>query len=220
VASCALSSAPAAKAAFFQNGTGLSDPTSTITFDEIILPYLTQVTTQYDSLGVSFSPFGVYFTESVNGLNAVSNFMPNGYGGSRFSMDVIFSDPVTEAALQAIGPLDATATFTAYLAGSLVESASAALVGGPARYYGFDGISFDRISINPYAPSGDPFGAGWRSPLILDNIQRRVEVTPAPTSQVPGPLPWLGVGAALGYSRRLRKRIKDNKWPEVMTAIG
>ncbi len=220
VASSALSSTPAAKAAFFQNGTGLSGPTSTIKFDEFIIPRLTQVTTQYNSLGVSFSPFGYYFTESADGLNAVSNFVPNGYGGSAFAMDVIFSDPVTEAALQAIGPPDATATFTAYLGGSPVESASAALdVGGPAHYYGFDGITFDRISISPYAPSGDPFGAGWRSPLILDNIQR-AEATPPPTSQVLGPLPWLGVGAAFGYSRRLRKRIKANKWPEVMTAIG
>ena len=36
----------------------------------------------------------------------------------------------------------------------------------------------------------------------------------------PGPLPWLGVGAAFGYSRRLRKRIKGSKTPEVLIAIG
>jgi len=216
VASGALSSAPAARAAFFQNGTGLSGPVSTVTFDEIILPYLTQVTTQYDGLGVALSPFGFYFTESNNGLNAVSNFVPSGYGGHRFAMDVIFTDPVTEAALQAIGPSDATATFTAYLGGNLVESVSAALNGGgQARYYGFDGITFDRISISPYAPSGDPFGAGWRSPMILDNIQRAEGTPIPPTSDVPGPLPWLGAGIAFGYSRRLRRRIKINKLPEM-----
>ena len=37
---------------------------------------------------------------------------------------------------------------------------------------------------------------------------------------VPGPLPLLGVGAAFGYSRRLRKRIKTSKTPEVISAIG
>jgi len=31
--------------------------------------------------------------------------------------------------------------------------------------------------------------------------------TPPPTSSVPGPLPLLGLGAAFGYSRRLRQRI-------------
>jgi hypothetical protein len=223
VASGALSSAPAAKAAFFQNGTGLSGPISTVTFDEIILPYLTQVTTQFDGLGVSFSPFGYYFPASngniqgnPTGLNSISNFIPYGYGGNRFAMDVIFTDPVTEAALQAIGPSDATATFTAYLGGNLVESVSAALgVGGQARYYGFDGITFDRISISPYAPSGDPFGAGWRSPLILDNIQRAEGTPIPPTSEAPGPLPWLGAGVAFGYSRKLRRRITSNKLPEM-----
>ena len=37
---------------------------------------------------------------------------------------------------------------------------------------------------------------------------------------VPGPLPLLGVGAAFGYGRKLRKRIKSSKSPEVMSAIG
>jgi hypothetical protein len=37
---------------------------------------------------------------------------------------------------------------------------------------------------------------------------------------VPGPLPLLGVGAAFGFSRKLRKRIKTSKTPEVMSAIG
>lgn len=40
------------------------------------------------------------------------------------------------------------------------------------------------------------------------------------STQVPGPLPLLGVGAAFGYSRRLRKRIKTSKAPEVISAIG
>lgn len=38
--------------------------------------------------------------------------------------------------------------------------------------------------------------------------------------EVPGPLPLLGVGAAFGYSRKLRKRIKTSKTPEVLSVIG
>ena len=37
---------------------------------------------------------------------------------------------------------------------------------------------------------------------------------------VPGPLPLLGIGAAFGFSRNLRKRIKGSKSPEVMSALG
>lgn len=37
---------------------------------------------------------------------------------------------------------------------------------------------------------------------------------------VPGPLPLFGVGAAFGFSRRLRKRIKTRTSPEVMSASG
>ena len=33
---------------------------------------------------------------------------------------------------------------------------------------------------------------------------------PAPVQKVPGPLPLLGVGAALGWSRKLRRRIGRN----------
>jgi hypothetical protein len=38
--------------------------------------------------------------------------------------------------------------------------------------------------------------------------------------QTPAPLPLLGVGAAFGFSRNLRKRIKGSKSPEVMSALG
>ena len=42
----------------------------------------------------------------------------------------------------------------------------------------------------------------------------------ARVNPVPGPLPLLGVGAAFGFGRRLRKRIKGSKTPEVISAIG
>jgi hypothetical protein len=42
----------------------------------------------------------------------------------------------------------------------------------------------------------------------------------AVVNPAPGPLPLLGVGAAFGFSRNLRKRIKGSKSPEVMSALG
>jgi hypothetical protein len=41
------------------------------------------------------------------------------------------------------------------------------------------------------------------------------ECVNAQVSAVPGPLPLLGLGAVLGYSRMLRKRIKTSKSPEL-----
>jgi hypothetical protein len=42
----------------------------------------------------------------------------------------------------------------------------------------------------------------------------------ARVNPVPGPVPLLGVGAAFGFSRKLRKRIKGSKSPEGISAIG
>ena len=71
-----LSAVQTAQAAFFQNTFGLSDPHSTITFDEHVFPSGSGLTTQYADLGVNFSPFAYY--APYGGPN-VSNFMPNGF---------------------------------------------------------------------------------------------------------------------------------------------
>jgi len=49
----------------------------------------------------------------------------------------------------------------------------------------------------------------------LENSFKQIQHT-----TVPGPLPLLGAGAAFGFSRNLRKRIKTSKSPEVMSALG
>ena len=64
------------------------------------------------------------------------------------------------------------------------------------------------------------FGSNVSGTGSLSSVQAQLQVwsifkctsgscapTPPPTSDVPGPLPLLGVGAAFGYSRRLRQRI-------------
>jgi hypothetical protein len=54
------------------------------------------------------------------------------------------------------------------------------------------------------------------SPAKIDAIQNNY----TQVDRVPGPLPLLGAGAAFGFSRKLRKRIKTSKSPEVMSALG
>jgi len=49
--------------------------------------------------------------------------------------------------------------------------------------------------------------------VTIDNINNNF-------AQVPGPLPILGIGAAFGFSRKLRKRIKGSGTAEMMTTIS
>ena len=54
-------------------------------------------------------------------------------------------------------------------------------------------------------------------PLCTQNTLINSVCAPVPA---PSPLPLLGVGAAFGFSRKLRKRIKISNTPEVISAIG
>ncbi len=54
------------------------------------------------------------------------------------------------------------------------------------------------------------FKNGLTGNSLLQSVifgSQSVDFQPAP-SEVPGPLPLLGAGAAFGFSRRLRKRVK------------
>jgi hypothetical protein len=46
--------------------------------------------------------------------------------------------------------------------------------------------------------------------LLLDNV-KIMETTPPPDPSVPGPLPVLGAGMALGWTRRLRRRVVKSR---------
>ncbi len=86
------------------------------------------------------------------------------------------------------------------------------------------GILWDGFSYVVGTGTSDTFryaSVTWGGPGALqsdgDNeingiLGTKADLTPyAPGTAVPGPLPLLGVGAAFGYSRRLRKRINTSK---------
>jgi hypothetical protein len=52
------------------------------------------------------------------------------------------------------------------------------------------------------------FSATPSGNLVANSLGTIYSITPGPASEVPGPLPILGAGAAFGFSRRLRHRIK------------
>jgi hypothetical protein len=77
--------------------------------------------------------------------------------------------------------------------------------GYPNRYLPYQ-VFFKSLLVND--PVGEDYGG---CPGDCGNVK---------VNPVPGPLPLLGVGAAFGFSRNLRKRIKTRKTPGVMSALG
>ena len=81
--------------------------------------------------------------------------------------------------------------------------------GVPGSQVGYQGFP---VSPRPTPQNPDP--------ITFDPGNYKDITSPRFTTVVPGPLPLLGVGAAFGYSRKLRKRIKTSKNLEVISAIG
>jgi hypothetical protein len=97
------------------------------------------------------------------------------------------------------------------------------------NYVSFGGFGFDVYDVGtttfdePYqifTVSKQPTGGNFQSLLPGDYAGCPGSCVGAKINQVPGPLPLLGVGAAFGFSRNLRKRIKGSTSPEVMSALG
>jgi hypothetical protein len=97
------------------------------------------------------------------------------------------------------------------------------------NYVSFGGFGFDVYDVGtttfdePYqifTVSKQPTGGNFQSLLPGDYAGCPGSCVGAKINQVPGPLPLLGVGAAFGFSRNLRKRIKTRKSPGVMSALG
>jgi hypothetical protein len=196
-----IAGAPSAQATIIQNTVGLSDPHSTITFDEHVLPGYTPVTTQYSDQGVTFNGalYSVYGPIASGGVPNIdgqylSNFDPSGWGGSRFPIVMSFATPQTEAAFAYTGGAGTT-TISAYLGSSLVETYS---IASRNDYLGFQNITFDAISV--YTEWG---GWGWVDAVFVDNIQ----LPTASPSSVPEPsiMLLLGIGLAGLVGARRRK---------------
>ena len=181
-----LSLATPVSAITIDNNTGLVAPTNQLGFDG--LGAGTQVTNQFASQGVVFTPTlaGPLVTLYSDGFTNMNQYALN-QGGV---FQIQFQGTVNEAAF-AFLTNGGDSIFTALLQGNLVESftASTNLVG---RFFGFTGITFDAIEVNPDG-NGQPFR--------LDNLQYGI-VTP---SSVPEPstlvLLCLGI-AGIGFSRR------------------
>ena len=149
---------------------GLTEPVSTVHFDEIVIADTALVSTQFAAFGVTFLPNMYYRTGDNPDWANVSG--PNLRSGdpevNPFS--VHFENALTSAALIAIAQPPTPATITAKLNGVVVESFETTVsIDNPNNYFGFTDIVFDEIEIAYTASTrmridnvqlGEPSGGG------------------------------------------------------------
>lgn len=183
-----------AQANFFNNGTGLTSPGQNVDFESVVLATNQVVTTEFQSLGVTFTgafanPNPLVPYPNVSG-NRISNFQSNIGHSALFVAD--FGSKLREAAFSFVSSAG-TATFEALLNGNLVESGiGMTSTNNSINFFGFTGITFNqiRLSVNSFDNA-----------FVIDNLQT--------VSSVPEPESWalLLVGMGLvGIASRRDKR--------------
>lgn len=153
----------AAHAQFFQNSTGIESPATTIRFSEVVLPQGTAVTDQYAAFGVTFT--GLFynttpFTMANQEPPQLNNFPAEGSPAGPFS--IFFATEQNSAAF-ALNTNAGRSRFRALNNGTVVFSSSAFVdLYRTDNYYGFTGITFDQIIVEP---------GGVNGAAVFDNLQ-------------------------------------------------
>jgi hypothetical protein len=165
---------------------------------------------------------GVNLTLPSSGLSGVYNIgLVIGTLGDIFGVPPVLD--VSTAADAGYLMDQAARSINAYLASNPGATISFAAQGQYGYYipYGYDG-SLNQTNVSESFSVVVDLPPSDTNPISpqFTTIPADVNVVWAKLLPVPGPLPLLGVGAAFGYSRKLRKRIKTNKTPEVLSAIG
>ena len=80
---------------------------------------------------------------------------------------------------------------------------------GPRFSYAASGVA--EWTPSTYNPAGGTAHLLWSSPPSFYTYTKATLVPAAGSASVPGPLPILGLAAAFGFSRKLRKRIQLHK---------
>ena len=170
------------------DASGLTSPSTILSFDEVVLATDSTVTNEYGAFGVTFS--GLFYDSSC----CIEGWTPDGaspYLGnvttniSAFTdWSILFSLDQTEVAFT-MASNRATHVLSAYLNNSLVETFN--VDGSTWGYYGFTGIVFDEIRMDANAA------------MLIDNLQFSTSTSvPEPAS-----IALLSLGlAGIGFSRK------------------
>ncbi|MEO0380243.1 MAG: hypothetical protein AAF252_08215 [Pseudomonadota bacterium] len=183
---------------------GLSNPDTLVTFDEVPLAQNTPVSNQYEGFGLTVSP-GLQVHRLHFPLLNLSGRNLSNYSPIVRTFSLFFAEEVQDATFSMITHTG-TSTFTAKLQGAVVETFAA-----PTRlltsvnFFGFTDIRFDEIEVT---------AGGFNGAMILDNVAFNVaepivtnvpSATPLPVP-VPGSLPVM-VGGMIAFGLlRARRR--------------
>ena len=160
----------------------------------------------------------------------------NGYGNQGLSAGIA-EIPIAFSASQSASPIEGSGLFTTSLFFSAGTGSN--LVDGATIYWGLDGITADDLSSGTMTGFGvvtngrldiihslfddgvdeiENFIVTAYSDPILRTSDYQIGTYSAPvrsatssTASVPGPIPLLALSSAFYWTRRLRKRIKNNK---------
>jgi len=185
----------AARATPILGGAGLTNPASTLTFDELGDLTFQPITNQFAAYGAVFGPPA----QSIGGIGwtwfpppfPVQGFS-NGYiGGNAFTGIFMQFNQVLSAAAFAVSSATDPFLFQALLNGLVVDQFQMT-VGAPG-YIGFQNVRFNAIRITSFDPL---FG---ENELAIDNLQ--MIATPEPAA-----LLLLGTGLVLVAAIRRRHR--------------
>lgn len=184
-----------AQAASLKNGTGISNPGTTITFSEFPLAKNTPLTNQYSSLGVNFT--GLFYNpDKADSPNINSPHAGNYNSGIPINPFVIsFAQFQSEAAFSLISN-PALSTFEALFENTLVDSFNSPTENiDPNNFYGFTGVTFDSIRVTVG-------GSGF---ALIDNIQFNSVST---STAVPEPFTIIGTIIGGTAVICMRKKLK------------
>lgn len=169
---------------FFQNATGLSSPTNTVTFSEVVPAVNTPMTTQYQAHGLTFSS-SVYYapaydhnfnTPNIDPTRSLGNFIQFVYTPGPFA--IYFTSPVTAAAL-AVQTANGSIDVALYSGGVAVPGGTRTFNGGLGssftnNFIGASGVLFDEIRITRVNT--------FDRALVFDNVQF---ILPPPPNRPP-----------------------------------
>lgn len=178
--------------AISRRATGLAAPAFTIDFNSTISGSFPGVVNGVD-FGTSWQSNSPGNCGGAFATQAVYNFgcIPPGFGPVN-PASILFSAPVNGVAFNLITNDGATTTLTAFLGGNQVATFSQAsnLTTPESFWYGFEGITFDRVDVREVGNNGS---------IGIDNVQ--VGVVPEPGSLA---LVAVGLTSLLVVARRRR----------------